>query len=113
MYNRYVRNEDGVYVKTIVEDPVINRPFIEPVIQDVRYEPVPEPKPEPEIHAPFIRQENRYEKRGGLKSMLGRLMPAGMDTGDLLLILMLILILLDSEEDEMVILIAIAMFLLF
>lgn len=46
-----------------------------------------------------------------LPELLGRLLPEGMDTGDLLTLLILLLVLFDEQEDSLCLLIAIVLFL--
>lgn len=136
MYSRYAPNAKGCYEKR----PVDTRPQQqkqEPRGGAPRRPEPPRPsacKPEPP-GAGCGRQDARPEcgrpepQRGDggcappcpppekpcfsrpLPELFGRLLPDGMDTGDLLTLLILLLVLFDEQEDSLCLLIAIALFL--
>ena len=69
MYNRYIPAPDGTYKKHSISDPP--RP------------PTPPPEP-PQFHKP--------SGNGNIGHFLGNLLPAGLDTEDLIVVLLLLLI---------------------
>ncbi len=82
VYNRYIPNGDGTFCKTVVTD----APPCPP-------QPIEPPCPPSVIEKPVC------EKRPAANP-LRRLLPAGMDTGDLLVLLILLLLLIEAEEDD-------------
>ena len=85
VYNRYIPQPDGTYLRMDVQQP-----------QQTASAPQPEPQPAapcapPLPPAPCARPEGGF---------LGRLLPRGADTGDLLVIAILLLLLVDSDTDD-------------
>ena len=77
MYNRYIPAPDGTYKKHSVSDPP--RP------------PTPPPEP-PQFHMP--------SGNGNIGHFLGNLLPAGLDTEDLIVVLLLLLISGDRKDGS-------------
>ena len=103
MYNRYVPDAAGVYRQTTVETvPDIPGTPPQPPVQPAA---PPLPPPPPALAA--------EPGRRSLSGLLERLLPRGMDTGDLLVLLILILLAVDGEEeDSLSVILTIAAFLL-
>ena len=103
MYNRYVPDAAGVYRQTTVETvPDIPGTPPQPPVQPAA---PPLPPPPPALAA--------EPGRRSLSGLLGRFLPRGMDTGDLLVLLILILLAVDGEEeDSLSVILTIAAFLL-
>ena len=103
MYNRYVPDAAGVYRQTTVETV--------PDVPDAPQPPLPPPAcpvPPPPPPAPAADPVRR-----SLSGLLERVLPRGMDTGDLLVLLILILLAVDGEEeDSLSVILTIAAFLL-
>ncbi len=83
MYNRYIPTENGGYIRQKVEE---TPPFCpnEPLFaqgETKGQESPPTPKKDP-------------------LGFLKRLLPQGLDTGDLLVLIVVLLLLLDKEENE-------------
>lgn len=80
MYNRYIPGANGTYQRhTVAERP---RPSPDAV----------EKPPEADACPPTERRENDCGPR--------RWLPAGLDTGDLLLLCIVILLMIDSDEED-------------
>ena len=77
MYNRYIPAPDGTYKKHSISDPP--RP------------PTPPPEP-PQFHKP--------SGNGNIGHFLGNLLPAGLDTEDLIVVLLLLLISGDCKDGS-------------
>ena len=77
MYNRYIPAPDGTYKKHSISDPP--RP------------PTPPPEP-PQFHKP--------SGNGNIGHFLGNLLPAGLDTEDLIEVLLLLLISGDCKDGS-------------
>ncbi len=87
MYNRYIPGPGGVYQRQTVQEPEKRRE-------------VESPQPLP---CPAQGRQNA--------SLLRRLLPPGMDTGDLLLLCIVLLMMMDCEEDDtMTLLLTVAAF---
>lgn len=86
MYNRYIPQPDGSYKRNPSQEPRHNpqRP-----VPPVNPNPPPQPAPRP--------PQPRLEPIPGF---LRQLIPAGFDTGDLIVVLLLLLIAGDSEESR-------------
>lgn len=109
MYNRYIPGANGTFQRTIVDDRPPQPPRT-PQPELPREEgPCPPPKQEaqPVCEAPLACPERTNEH------ILRRLLPRGIDLGDLLALLIVLLLLIDSEEDDtLTVLVTIAAFLL-
>ena len=77
MYNRYIPAPDGTYKKHSVSDPPCP--------------PTPPPEP-PQFHTP--------SGNGNIGHFLGNLLPAGLDTEDLIVVLLLLLISGDCKDGS-------------
>lgn len=99
MYNRYIPQNDGSYQRNRVPDncspPAPPPPTVCP--------PPPEPCPPKET-----RRSQSGECAGGF---LKRLLPKGLDTGDLLIVLLLLLMAGDCPEDQNTALLTLAIYL--
>jgi hypothetical protein len=85
MYNRYIRNDDGVYERVPTQE-------------------TPSREPPPPPHEPPHWEPPPEEKKPGLLDrLLGKLKREGLDTGDLLLLVLLFLLFQDGEDDELLI----------
>ena len=84
MYNRYIRNDDGVYAR---------EPQSEPKLQDVPPPPPPraEPPPKPSGTVP------------ALSGILDKLHLGDIDIGDLLLLLLLFHLFREDGDEELLI----------
>ncbi len=94
MYNRYVRNDSGVYERIRVEEP-----------QAVPTEPrmqkeAPPCPPGQETSTPL---SSLLGKNGLLSGILGKLKLDEIDTGDLLLLVILFLLFRDGGDEELLI----------
>lgn len=100
MYNRYLRNDDGVYTRM----PMQNAPPGEP--RDSRLPPpppsgasAPPPKPPQEDAPPPIGQEaSQFFSR-----ILDKLPLKGVDTADILLLLILFFLFEEKADDELLV----------
>lgn len=101
MYNRYVRNDEGVYRRI--------RP------ESTHAPPQHAPREQPEHDAPSNQCRTAppghaspplgglFGKDGLLSGVLGKLKLDEIDTGDLLLLVILFLLFRDGEDDELLI----------
>ena len=108
MYNRYIPGANGTFQRTVVDD----RPPPPPPPQP---EPPPEPKPCPPPEKPqeAVCEAVQICAERSSEHFLRRLLPRGIDIGDLLALLIVLLLLVDSEEDDtLTVLVTIAAFLL-
>lgn len=86
MYNRYTPQPDGSYRRSPAPDgPRPSPPGSPPLGPEAAFPPAPPPPPEGSL---------------GLGSFFRRLLPAGFDTEDLLVVLLLLLMSPDQEEDR-------------
>lgn len=85
MYNRYIPGADGAFQKIPVSAPCDAPPPPRPTDMPC----VPEMPPVPEKPC-----------AGAEGHPLRRLIPKGMDTGDLLILAILLLLLIDGDEDD-------------
>ena len=103
MYNRYIRNDAGVYQRVTVPDGP-------PPGQGPPPPPPPEQGPlpgggdgPPPPRGGGSGPGGSPPKRGFLSGLLSRLRLDEMDTGDLLLLLIIFLLFKDGEDEEMLI----------
>lgn len=97
MYNRYIRNDDGVYARQPQPEPETRR-------QDAPQQPSPPPRPE----APPHRNEPPPPPKGGgqipfLSGILEKLHLGSIDFGDLLLLLLLFQLFREDGDEELLI----------
>ena len=87
LYNRYIPDADGSFRRMRVEERAAAPPIIAAQPQEAASTPCPPPcEPQP------VCREVGHPLRG--------LLPAGMDTGDLLILVILLLLLIDGDEDD-------------
>jgi len=102
MYNRYIRNDEGVYQRIPVqEEPQQGQPFSgEPGRQEASQYTEPQGQPWGDFPPP---PKGGGKKQGFLSSLLGKLKLDEIDTGDLLLLVILFLLFKDGEDEELLI----------
>ena len=98
MYNRYIPQNDGSYRRNRLQDPCKVPP------QPPACAP---PPPEPCVPSEPCRSRTGECAGGFLK----RLLPKGLDTGDLLIVLLLLLMAGDRPEDQNTALLTLAIYL--
>ena len=91
MYNRYVPQNDGSYSRRQVPDQAPPQPKPAPPEPE---KPCPPPPPPPQTQNCTSRQEM------GIGGFLRKILPAGFDTGDLMIVLLLLLMAGDCQEDQ-------------
>lgn len=124
MYNRYTPNSSGGYQRQSVPSPPPSRPpepqhHMEPHVPPEppcppepprRPEPSrpqdPPHRPEPSRHSEPPCSQPRFQI-----PLLNRLIPTGMDTGDLLALLIFLLLLSEGNEDSSTVILTLAIFL--
>ena len=92
MYNRYIRNDNGVYDRVPQQEaapPPRPEPRTQPPPPPTRPEPAPPPPPAPE--------------RQFLNRLLAKLHLGDMDAGDLLLLLILCFLFYQKADEEVLI----------
>ena len=95
MYNRYIPRSDGTYQKNRM--PESQRPPQRPP----QHDPPPPVRPaEPEACQQELPPSHPPVQNSSALSFLKRLLPKGLDTGDLLIIVLLLLMAGDCEEDQ-------------
>lgn len=99
MYNRYIRNDNGVYHRLPVDSP---DPSPHRKEADVRFDPG---------EAASCSGGEHRERRSLLSGLLGKLKLDGVDTGDLLLLVILFLLFKDGEDEELLIALALLLIL--
>lgn len=105
MYNRYIPQSDGSYRRHPIPDRNRPRPGPEPVhCSPPEPENCPPPEPPP---CPQPRHWGPEEAGGFLKKLL----PAGLDTEDLLILVLLLLMSGDCREDRNLPLLTLALYL--
>ena len=88
MYNRYIRNDAGVYERIPVEEPP---PFTSPGCGDGPPPPPPGGHPPPK------------GGKGILSGILDKLNLKDIDTSDLLLLLLIVLLFREGEDEDLLI----------
>ena len=87
VYNRYIPDADGSFRRMRVEERAAAPPITAVQPQETASAPCPPPRePQPAC------REVGHPLRG--------LLPAGIDTGDLLILVILLLLLIDGDEDD-------------
>ena len=97
MYNRYIRNDAGVYERIPVEEPRASAP------PGGSEGPPPPPGASP---PPGGQPGGQPPPRGGkgiLSSILDKLNLKDIDTGDLLLLILIFLLFREGEDEELLI----------
>lgn len=94
MYNRYIPQGDGSYRKTQLPEP-----------------PEPPVQASPSGQEPMLPPPGPPPKPQSATSFLGRLLPRGLDTGDLLILVLLLLMAGDCQEDKNTALLTLALYL--
>lgn len=96
MYNRYIPQPDGSYRRNQMPDNAHRANT-----------PPPPPPPENQVPCPptpsFQENSNtaqNIQHGGSIGAFLRKLIPAGLDTGDLLIIVLLLLMAGDCQEDQ-------------
>ena len=119
MYNRYIRNDAGVYQRIPVqEDPppsggasLTDEGPRQQAYEQTYWEPPPQGDPQQsntrqssgwEGFGPFAPPRGG-DKKGFLSGLLGKLKLDEIDTGDLLLLVILFLLFKDGEDEELLI----------
>lgn len=92
MYNRYIRNDNGAYTRTVQPD--------EPKHHAPPPPPVPPPPSPPQHHPP--KPEKSPESKF-LDRLLGKLHLGDVDSGDLLLLLILFFLFKEEADEELLI----------
>ena len=98
MYNRYIPQPDGSFRRRPTPD---HSPPASPIPPPGPIMPPP-PKPEPHPAKPQF---------GGIGSFFRNILPAGFDTGDLIVVLLLLLMASDSQEEQNTALLTLALYL--
>ena len=106
MYNRYVPQSDGTFVRKRIPDPT-PPPKPEPAVHTLPPTPDPPPQEQPRIPKP----EPPKHFAPGLDTFFRQLLPRGFDTGDLIVVLLLLLMAADCPEDQNTALLTLALYL--
>ena len=91
MYNRYIRNDDGVYARQAQQEAEPSRQESPPPPPPPRPEPPPPPPPRGNGQIPF------------LSGIMEKLHLGSVDFGDLLLLLLLFQLFREDGDDELLI----------
>ena len=94
MYNRYIRNDDGVYQRIQVHEKFTHNAAAPPPAREDAGSAG---------HGSSHNEAHEREKRGLLSSLLGKLKPDEVDSGDLLLLVLLFLLFKEGEDEELLI----------
>lgn len=97
MYNRYIPQPDGSYSRNRVQEP---RQSQRPQPSSPPPEPQPCPPPPEPQHPPKPAPTPPSRQNTSAGDFLRRLLPKGLDTGDLLVVLLLLLMAGDCTEDK-------------
>ena len=95
MYNRYIRNDNGVYDRVPQQETAPPSRPTPPPRPDAPPEPGPPPGPE---QRPPVPPERQF-----LNRLLGKLHLGDMDAGDLLLLLILFFLFQQKADEEVLI----------
>ena len=88
MYNRYIPQNDGSFHRSRIPEPQRSHPS---------------PPPPPPSHPPEPPKQEYCPpppQHGSIMGFLRQLLPAGFDTGDLIVVLLLLLMAGDKPEDK-------------
>ena len=107
MYNRYIPQNDGSFQRNRIPDPP-PRPAPQ---HSAPQHPAPPPcNPEPPRQEPPHRENCSPPHHGSIMGFLRHLLPAGFDTGDLIVVLLLLLMAGDKPEDKNTALLTLALY---
>ena len=97
MYNRYIRNDNGTYTRTVQYDAAGHESSPPP--------PPPEPPPQSNPPHPPQRppQPERSPESRFLDRILGKLHLGDVDSGDMLLLLILFFLFKEEADEELLI----------
>lgn len=95
MYNRYVRNDAGVYRRVSAEE-TSTTPHSQPTGRESPHTPPPD-------HGGSTPLSSLLGKNGLVSGILGKFKLDEIDTGDLLLLVILFLLFRDGEDEELLI----------
>lgn len=95
MYNRYLRNDDGIYTRVPMQD----SPRDEPPRQPPHGNAPPPPPPEP----PPCGESPGQEASQFFSRLLDKLPLKGVDKADLLLLLILFFLFEEKADDELLV----------
>ena len=98
MYNRYIPQNDGSFHRSRIPEPQRSRPS---------------PSPPPPSHPPEPPKQEYCPpppQHGSIMGFLRQLLPAGFDTGDLIVVLLLLLMAGDKPEDKNTALLTLALY---
>ena len=98
MYNRYIRNDNGVYDRVPQQETASPSRPTPPPRPDAPPEPGPPPGPEQRPPVPPPAPERQF-----LNRLLGKLHLGDMDAGDLLLLLILFFLFHQKADEEVLI----------
>lgn len=101
MYNRYIPQPDGTYRRRSTPD--VSRAAPPPAPIPVQEAP---PPPPPKQECPPPRRTP-----SGIFGFFKQVLPAGFDTGDLIVVLLLLLMAADSQEEQNTALLTLALYL--
>lgn len=94
MYNRYIRNDNGVYTRTVQHESPAK-------------EAAPPPPPPPPPNLPHTPQRSPHAERSPesrfLDRILGKLHLGDVDSGDMLLLLILFFLFNEEADEELLI----------
>lgn len=94
MYNRYLRNDDGVYTRVPMQD----APQREPQFSPPRGSAPPPPPPDPPQDGAHREDPSQFFSR-----LLDKLPLKGVDKADLLLLLILFFLFEEKADDELLV----------
>ena len=112
MYNRYVPQNDGSFQRNWIPDPPPRPAPSRPAPQHKAPPPPPPPpcEPEPPCQEAPHRESCPPPHHGSIMGFLRQLLPAGFDTGDLIVVLLLLLMAGDKPEDKNTALLTLALY---
>ncbi len=101
MYNRYIRNDEGVYQRIPIQEEPHSQPFSrENGSQEEHWQAASQSRPWEDFPPP---PKGGEKKQGLLSGLLGKLKLDEIDTGDLLLLAILFLLFKDGADEEVLI----------
>lgn len=96
MYNRYTPSADGTFQRTVVAEPPRQAAPEPPLPPREPPKPEPKPCPPPPPPAPIPAPQAPCPPDRPLRKLL----PKGIDPGDLLVLAILVLLLMETDEDD-------------
>ena len=108
MYNRYLRNDDGIYTRVPMQDPPRDEPPRQPPHGNAPPPPPPEPPhgnapPPPPPEPPPCGESPGQEASQFFSRLLDKLPLKGVDKADLLLLLILFFLFEEKADDELLV----------